>query len=109
MHIGTSAAEGVPYVIVAAFEVFDTHVAVLVLHNLIPDVHQAFHLIGLSLFHERGIHLEDEVLSLQVQEGTCLEQVLLEKFPVGIGHAAGGIPVTVELTAFNVNLYVGKV
>ena len=59
VHVGTGAAEGIPYIAVAAFEVLNAHVAFLILHYLIPDSHQTFHLVRLCCQQQVAVHLED--------------------------------------------------
>ena len=109
MHVGASSAEGVPDVVVASLEVLHAHVAVFVLYDAVPDAHQSFHLLRLCGRDEVLVHLEHQVLGLQVEVVAGLEEVLLQQFPVGVGHAAGGIPVALQLTALDVDGDVGIV
>ena len=109
MHVGAGSAEDVPDIVVTSFEIFNAHVAVFVGADGIPHVHQAFHLVGLGLFHEVGVHLEHEALGLEVQEGTCFQEILLQKLPVLIGHAARSVPIAIELSALDVDGHVGVV
>ena len=101
VHIGAGTAEDIPHVAVATLEVLNAHIALLVLHNAVPDAHQALHLIGFGLLHQVGTHAEHQVLRLQVQHRTGLEQLFLQELPVGIGHIACSIPVALQPSAFD--------
>ena len=108
-HVVVGHAEAVPDIVVAAFQFVQTHVALLVGEDGVPHTHQTLHLVGLALLHHLRVHAEHQMVVLQVQHGAFLQQVLLQQFPVGVGHATGGIPVAVQASAFDVDLNVGIV
>ena len=115
VHVAVGDREGVPDIAEAALDVLlEAHQVFLALHEVVPDAHQAFHLIGGSggSGHEFLDHGEDEAMRLEVEDVALVKHLFAEEPPVLVGHAAGIVEVALQLSALDVNLgsgIVGKI
>ena len=112
IHVTVVDREAVPDVIKPTFNLLlEAHQVFLVLQHGIPYTHQAFHVIILTdgLLHQIITHDKDQTFRFEVEDTALIEHLLAQQEPVGIRHTTGSIPVTLHLTAFDVNLHVRKI